>query len=142
MTMLRKIFAITLRRFGHRSRKPRHRRLMHQVQIDRVDDNVAVARGAPQSDDELRSRLEALSARQRSVFLAYTFDRMSDEEVALYHGISRWAARRALYQAVSIIDCGITPERRFWAPPLALRCLASGRARDLMDAVKNLADHS
>lgn len=112
MTMLCKILAITLPRFGNRSCKPPHRCLISQAQIDRVDGNVAVAHGVSQSNDELRDRLEAMSALQRSVFLAYTFDRMTDEEVARYHGISRRAARRALYQAVSIIDRSTVPELR------------------------------
>lgn len=141
MTLLRKILAITLQGFDNRSRKPRHRGLAPQVPIDHVNGIGMVAHSAVQSDDELRSRLEALSARQRSVFLAFTFDRMTDAEVALYHGISRRAVRRALYEAVSIIDRGTIPERRSWAPVLALRCLASGHARALMDTVKNLANH-
>lgn len=141
MILLRKILAITLQSFDNHSRKPRRRHPAPQVPIDDVDDIGVVAHSAVQSDDELRSRLEALSARQRSVFLAYTFDRMSDDEVALYHGISRRAARRALYEAVSIIDRGTIPERRSWAPLLALCRLASGYARDLMDTVKDLANH-
>ena len=56
MTMLRKILAITLPRFGNRSCKPPHRCLISQAQIDRVDGNVAVAHGVSQSNDELRDR--------------------------------------------------------------------------------------